>query len=131
MAESDGAGMTVNPMAAAETAAKPATRRDLESALAGLQSGERTAEETVDVLDRYVESKLESVGTIAPVVKSVVARLTEAPTNWHQSTVFYLTTKAEQDARLRTRAPLMAAVSFLMVFMQAASISAIIFGRER
>ena len=128
MAEPDGAGITVNPMAAAETAAKPATRRDLESALAGLQSGERTVEETVDALDRYVESKLESVGTIAPVVKSVVARLTEAPTNWHQSTVFYLTTKAEQDARLRTRAPLMAAVSFLMVFMQAASISAIIFG---
>ena len=75
MAEPDGAGITVNPMAAAETAAKPATRRDLESALAGLQSGERTAEETVDVLDRYVESKLESVGTIAPAELGWVTRM--------------------------------------------------------
>ena len=51
-----------------------------------------------------------------------------AACSWHQSTVFYLTTRAEQDAELRQRAPIMAAFGVLMVLMQSFACSAIVFG---
>ena len=44
-------------------------------------SPKETAEQaTVDVMDAYVQAKLANAETLAPGVRSVVARLTEAPT---------------------------------------------------
>lgn len=51
-------------------------------------------------------------------VRAVLARLGAASTNWHQATVFFLTSKAEQDAEMRAKAPLVYGAGLLMVLMQ-------------
>ena len=49
---------------------------------------------------------------------AVLASLSAAPTNWHQATIYFLTTKAERDAGMRKKAPLMFAGGLLMVLLQ-------------
>ena len=49
---------------------------------------------------------------------AVLASLSAAPTNWHQATIYFLTTKAERDAGMRKAAPLMFAGGLLMVLLQ-------------
>ena len=49
---------------------------------------------------------------------AVLARVGAAPTNWHQATVFFLTSKADEDMEMRAKAPFMYAASLLMVLMQ-------------
>eukprot|EP01051_Picozoa_sp_SAG22_P007687 SAG22_NODE_550_length_9202_cov_30.666484_2_plen_195_part_00 len=54
-------------------------------------------------------------------VAAALARLGTAPTNWHQATVYFLTSKAEADAPMRKRAPLMFVAGLLMVIVQTAT----------
>ena len=59
-----------------------------------------------------------SASQLAASVRSIVARLTETPTNFHQATVHFLATDAPQDAAMARRAPLLYAGSFVMVSLQ-------------
>ena len=52
------------------------------------------------------------------ITAAVVASLSAAPTNWHQATVYFMTTKAEQDREMRRKAPLMFAAGLAMVVVQ-------------
>eukprot|EP01045_Picozoa_sp_COSAG04_P032840 COSAG04_NODE_6573_length_1302_cov_1.271820_1_plen_118_part_10 len=47
-----------------------------------------------------------------------LARIGTAPTNWHQATVYFLTSKAEEDAGMKRKAPLLYAASLMMVLVQ-------------
>lgn len=55
-------------------------------------------------------------------VAVVLASLSAAPTNWHQATIYFLTTKAERDAGMRKKAPLMFAGGLLMVVLQTCAV---------
>jgi len=50
--------------------------------------------------------------------QAVYARLTEAPTNWHQASVFALVSDAPEDAPLKARAPFQFGIGFAMVACQ-------------
>ena len=50
--------------------------------------------------------------------QAVYARLTEAPTNWHQASVFALVSNAPEDAPLKARAPFQFGIGFAMVACQ-------------
>jgi hypothetical protein len=41
------------------------------------------------------------------IIKNVFAHLTEAPTNWHQCVVYYLTSDAPEDAAAKRYVPAM------------------------
>lgn len=58
----------------------------------------------------------------------MISRLVAADTNWHQCTVYFLTTEAEEDAELRAKAPLLLAGSYVIVVAQCATAMAIWFG---
>ena len=45
--------------------------------------------------------ELDGRDTASVSVASVMAHLGAAPTNWHQATVYFLTSKAEDDASMR------------------------------
>jgi hypothetical protein len=62
-----------------------------------------------------------SASQLAAAVRSIVARLTETPTNFHQATVHFLATDAPQDAAMARRAPLLYAGSLVMVSLQSAT----------
>lgn len=69
------------------------------------------------------ELKARLSGLTAPLetaIRSVVARLTESPSNWHQGVVLGFVTDAPTDAQLRQWAPLGYLVSCVIVFMQSA-----------
>ena len=51
-------------------------------------------------------------------VRSTFAHLTENTPNYHQATVFFLTTDAEQDAEMRAKAPRMFCFGALMIVLQ-------------
>eukprot|EP01045_Picozoa_sp_COSAG04_P010169 COSAG04_NODE_615_length_11914_cov_12.688447_10_plen_512_part_00 len=59
--------------------------------------------------------------TLARAVRGVVAKFTEAPTNFHQATVFFLAAVAPEDEAMARRAPLLYAVSLAMVGLQSAT----------
>eukprot|EP01052_Picozoa_sp_SAG31_P039311 SAG31_NODE_5424_length_2546_cov_2.691050_3_plen_170_part_01 len=61
-------------------------------------------------------------------VRSIFAHLTEAPSNFHQSTVFALGTAAPEDALMRRRAPMLFVGSALMVFVQCVTTMAVLVG---
>eukprot|EP01051_Picozoa_sp_SAG22_P001205 SAG22_NODE_45_length_24718_cov_12.462448_8_plen_304_part_00 len=61
-------------------------------------------------------------------VRNVFGRLTEAPANMHQVTVFAASTESNADADLRRRTPLLLAVSVVIVFAQCATVSAVVNG---
>ncbi len=61
-------------------------------------------------------------------VKNVFGRLTEAPANMHQATVFAAASESDADADLRSRAPLLVAVSITIVFAQCSTVSAVVNG---
>ena len=56
-------------------------------------------------------------------VAAVMAHLGAAPTNWHQATVYFLTSKAEDDAAMRKKAPLMFVCGVGLVVVQIASLA--------
>lgn len=63
-----------------------------------------------------------------PDIASVMARLGTAPTNWHQATVYFLTSKAEGDASSRKRAPFFFAWGFLLVVLQILAADGVLLG---
>ena len=111
---------------------------------AGLEDGTLTAEQAVVLQERQMErmrvemqAQMEaktaqmiaaaqlgvagsdnSESTVTSMVRGVVARLTEAPTNFHQATVYFLMTDAPQDEAMARRAPLLYAGSLAMVMLQ-------------
>lgn len=60
----------------------------------------------------------EAGGSGGEGVRAILASIGSAPTNWHQATVYCLTTKAEEDKEMRRTAPRMFACGVFMVFMQ-------------
>jgi hypothetical protein len=112
----------------------PATTiADLEEAFVGMKAGTVSEAEAVRVMENLLrtrEAALETRlaapgGLLESSIKSTMARLTEAPTNWHQATVFYLTTTDPKDTQMRARAPLLFAGSALMVLVQSATALAV------
>eukprot|EP01052_Picozoa_sp_SAG31_P029800 SAG31_NODE_2997_length_4803_cov_4.274872_1_plen_524_part_00 len=61
-------------------------------------------------------------------VAAQLARIGTAPTNWHQATIFFLTSKAEQDAVMRKRAPYMYLAGLMMVVLQIGAAYGILLG---
>jgi hypothetical protein len=89
---------------------------DVEDPVAGEEAGGQSS--------RDHEIELDDGRDIASVsVASVVAHLGAAPTNWHQATVYFLTSKAEDDASMRKKAPLMFAWGVCLVAVQVASMA--------
>ena len=86
---------------------------------AGLKDGTLTAEQAVVLQERQLRAEVEAqmarletrlraelVGDdrgatgLATAVRGIYARLTEAPTNYHQATVHYLSSDAPEDAAM-------------------------------
>ena len=61
-------------------------------------------------------------------MQSVVARLTETPTNFHQATVHFLATDAPEDAAMARKAPLLYAGSMAMVGLQSMTAMGVLVG---
>ena len=106
------------------------TFADVEAALAEGGVTPQQAAEASRVMESLMESlmdqkvaalKAEMGGAsfeVESTVRSLVARLTEAPTSWHQSAVFFASSTDPIDAAAKKRAPLLAAISVLMVLAQ-------------
>ena len=72
-------------------------------------------------LGAVVEGAEGAASPLAAAVRGVVARLTEAPTNFHQATVYFLAAAAPGDEAMARRAPLLYAGSLAMVGLQSAT----------
>ena len=124
-----GAEETSNPVVArASELGGSAVFSDMEKALKGLKDGTATEAEAVEAMENLVAAHvgakldmLRSVGGSESTIRSVMAQLAEAPTNWHQGVVFLLTSDAEEDAAMKRYAPLMAVGGAVMVFVQVTS----------
>jgi hypothetical protein len=67
-------------------------------------------------------------GSLEAAVRSVFAQLTEAPTNWHQGTVYFATSTEQQDKHMKARAPLLLFGGTLMVLLQCMTTAGLFFG---
>eukprot|EP01046_Picozoa_sp_COSAG06_P013604 COSAG06_NODE_827_length_12062_cov_46.356182_2_plen_446_part_00 len=105
---------------------------ELEQALAGLRDGSVTEAEAMAAMQRMVDARIDARlarnGGLEGTIKHICAHLTEAPTNWHQSVVFYLTSDAPEDKAMKKWLPLMFTIGFLMVFAQVATAMAVAVG---
>ena len=100
-------------------------REDVEAAIA-----EAADKDALLLIDRYYADELrklqlavdkatsDSLGGFSDTVQQVVARFTEAPTNWHQAAVFALSTAEPGDAALRASGPRMFVMGVLMAVRQ-------------
>eukprot|EP01046_Picozoa_sp_COSAG06_P016535 COSAG06_NODE_1096_length_10720_cov_195.594521_13_plen_240_part_00 len=83
---------------------------------------ERKMQAQVDAKIAELEERLGGGGQAAPAtevaIHSLIAHLTESPSNWHQDVVFGLVSDDPADAELRRWAPLGYVVSGVIVFMQ-------------
>jgi hypothetical protein len=61
---------------------------------------------------------LEEGGGIDAAIRSVFASIGTAPANWHQATVFFLSSEKEVDQAMRKRAPLMFVGGLLVIVFQ-------------
>ena len=59
---------------------------------------------------------------------NVFAKLAEAPTNWHQATIYFMTSTAKEDEPMRKLAPLMFCGGLAMVLLQIAAIYGLVSG---
>jgi hypothetical protein len=118
-----------NPISMSAATANPAPttgRADLEAALSGLRDGSVTEAEAALAIERLMDSRVETKlldaadrgSNVARAIMSALAHLSEAPSNWHQTTAFALTTEDPIDEPLRRKAPLFFAVSLVMVLLQ-------------
>lgn len=106
------------------------SRKDLEAALRGLKDGLVNEEEAAAVVHRLINSELDarfaSGQGLEPVIRSVFAHLTEAPTNWHQAVTFFLVSADPQDAQTKYEVPWMFTASWFMVLVQCATAMAVL-----
>eukprot|EP01052_Picozoa_sp_SAG31_P020355 SAG31_NODE_1526_length_8004_cov_4.741176_1_plen_313_part_00 len=65
---------------------------------------------------------------IAKSLKSVAGWLATASPNWHQATIFFATTRAEEDREFAKRAPQLFAIGSLVVFLQIQTLCAVLTG---
>ncbi len=112
--------MVANPASAdAADEEKPAvSRADVEAAIAAAPDGSAAA---LQLVDPYYAAQLGEVDRRLAgegSVLGVFARMTEAPSNWHQATVFALGSDAPEDAALKARAPAMFGLVVFMVALQ-------------
>ena len=100
---------------------QPAQEAALRAALEGLRDGSATSGESAQLLREFMDERYarRPEGGMDAAFQSAFARLSEAPTNWHQGTVFFLATEAQIDASMRRRAPLLYCVGLCMVLFQA------------
>ena len=63
--------------------------------------------------------------------RSMIAWFTETAPNYHQMTIFFMTSPHEQDAEMRKRSPLLFAAGALMLFVQAATAVSIDMGSKK
>jgi hypothetical protein len=115
------------------------TAADIEVALGGLRDGSVSAQEVARLWDARLQVETarlldERLGQRPPpasldgAVRAIFARLTEAPSNWHQATIFFLTARSPEDVGLRARAPVFFAAGVLIVFMQCATTIGVLTG---
>jgi hypothetical protein len=91
--------------------------------------GGDTSDETARLLlaamdERYQAQDSGSDGSLS----AMISRLVAATTNYHQCTVYFMTTEAKEDAEMRTKAPLLLAGSCVIVIAQCATVIAIFMG---
>ena len=121
-AGTDDAEVHENPVAATTTEALASEAADELQPLLG--DGE-VSRENYNALLAVVQSlrrelaEAERGGMLESTVKRIYGTLTEAPTNWHQATVFFLCEPSpHDDACLRARGPIMFAISCALVLLQ-------------
>eukprot|EP01043_Picozoa_sp_COSAG02_P047990 COSAG02_NODE_4662_length_5119_cov_2.425299_2_plen_612_part_00 len=111
---------------------------------AGLKDGSLSSDEAIVLMERQIEAKVftkiaqlearlsggagDAGSSFESAVRGLVARLTETPTNFHQSTVFFLAAGAPEDAAMARRAPLLYAGSLAMVGLQSATAVGVFYG---
>ena len=129
-----------DPTAAAPSKSK--RRAELEAALTGLKDGSLSEQQAAAVIDDTMARQIEDLraelstpistgvsnNILGPVIQSVFAHMTEAPTNWHQAMVFFAASDDPEDAEMVTRLPLMLLVSLVMVGAQCATVVAVLVG---
>jgi hypothetical protein len=113
----DSIEMTENPVVSTTTAdgtlqdAAGFIRAEMEAALEGHRAGSVTSKDAVGALERLLEVKVSSArgvpDSLEAAARSVFALLTEAPTNWHQSSVYFATSTEPQDEPMKARPPLL------------------------
>ena len=92
--------------------------RVLQLAPVAMHPGDEEAADTENPLGDATTKQSESdVGTATPG-DSLYAKLAEAPTNWHQASVYALISRDPADADLRSRAVFQFLMGILMVFGQ-------------
>jgi hypothetical protein len=118
-------------------AAKPdSSTSDVEAAVASLK--DRLEPETMESLERLMvareaelvaklEAKLEAGAPLSSAVRSVVARLTQAP-NWHQATVMFAQQGDDSSRTVVGTAMWSLTISVLMVTMQSMVAMAVLTG---
>ena len=118
-----------------ESEASPAVV-DIEAAL---KAGTVTEREAIVLMEQQMKQEMKQMQekltkqfagqgapTIESGVRSALARLANAPCNWHQATVYYASaTAAEEDALGKARAPLMLAAGVAMVLGQLLACTAV------
>ena len=100
-------------------------RQFLEAQAAGDTSDE-TARLLLAAVDERILAQAQDSGSGG--LSAMISRLVAADTNWHQCTVYFLSTEAEEDAELRAKAPLLLAGSCVIVAAQCATAMAICMG---
>ena len=99
-----------------------ATEGDLEGESVPLLSEEFTPSQAAALRAEFptVGSLQTSEGKemFAPTIRSVAARLTESPPNFHQATIFFATSRAPEDVEMAARAWLLLIASAVMVLTQ-------------
>ena len=104
---------TVNPLGSSMASTEERLRdveKQLEARFAGMP--------TLDVAEQNT-----STG-----VTAVLARIATAPTNWHQATIYFMTSKSEHDIHMRKLSPLLFVTGLFMVIMQTASVYGLLQG---
>lgn len=125
---------TENPAASTdlpEEAAKAQQEEDDDDMESG---GPINSEETVRLLVAVVDERIEGSrgdgpeqgsGGIGDLVAHLVRTEITPPSNFHQCTVYYLTSEAAEDEDMRAAAPAMLAGSYVLVFVQTATVISI------
>ena len=113
--------------------AEPAERSVVENpAAASSPSRAATLEARVAELEKQLAEARRRDGMVGSgavaVLRGELARLDAAPTNWHQATIYFMTSTDEEDATMRRRAPLMYATGVVMVVVQIIAMYGVVMG---
>lgn len=132
--------MTDNPVAAAKIDTITSFM-DLEAVFADSGMSQEQASKATSVLQQLMATKLAELesrltggstqplnGTFRRAVAEATAALTETPLNFHQATVFFVTSDAQEDAAMAAKAPWLYIVGILMVLGQCIAAMAVFWG---